>query len=228
MDVGAARKFVEGSDDAIYEALADAAVLVIAVTLAASGLALLLVLASATDSFRVVAACAVYGASVFANFLIAALYHGFWRGPSKAVLQAADHCSIFTLIAGTYTPIALLTLPQPLGWRLLAVMWGLAAFGIVARLWVGRMHWSLFGFLFAMGWMGMVWGATMFAHLGADGGWLLLAGGFAYSGGLVFYLWRRAPFSDALWHLCVLAGAVCHFLTVSIYAIPYPAAPAAG
>lgn len=223
MDIGAARSFFSSRDDTLLEGLADVAVLVIAAALAAFGLALLIVLASATGSLLAVAACAVYGAAILLNFLIAAFYHGGWHRPSRAALQVADHCSIFTLIAGTYTPIALLALPQPLGWRILATVWGLAALGVVARLWIGRLHWSLFGIFFAMGWVGMAWGATMFAHLGAGGGRLLLAGGCVYLGGLIFYLWRRIPFNGALWHLCVLTGAVCHFLSIAVYAIPHPA-----
>ena len=71
-----------------------------------------------------------------------------------------------------------------------------------------------------MGWIGFAWAGTIFEHLGSDGTWLLLAGGFAYSGGVVFYLWRSLPFNHAVWHACVLGGGVCHYLAVALYAVP--------
>lgn len=214
------RDSIESEGETLYEELASTLVHIVGAVLAAAALALLVVLASFTGSAKAVATCAIYGSTVFLTFLFSAMYHGIWHRTTKAVFLMLDHCSIFVLIAGTYTPVVLLALPPALGWTLFGILWGLAVTGIVVRLIIGHLHWVLIPIFVAMGWLGLVWGDTLFTHLGNGGGWLLLSGGFAYTGGLVFFLWRSLPFNHALWHLCVLGGAVCHFLLVAIYALP--------
>jgi len=214
------RESIESEGETLYEELASTLIHVVGAVLAASALALLVVLASFTDSGKAVATSAIYGSTVFLTFLFSAMYHGIWHRTTKAVFLMLDHCSIFVLIAGTYTPVVLLALPPALGWTLFGVIWGLAVIGIVLRLVIGHLHWVLVPIFVAMGWMGLLWGDTLFTHLGNGGGWLLVSGGFAYTGGLIFFLWRRLPFNHALWHFCVLGGAVCHFLLVAIYALP--------
>jgi hemolysin III len=216
------RAEIEREGETLYEELASTLIHIVAAVLAAAALALLVVLAADTDSARAVVTCAVYGATVFLTFLFSAMYHGIWHRATKAVFLLLDHCSIFVLIAGTYTPIALLALPRPLGWSVFGVIWALAALGIAVRLWLGHLHWTLIPVFLAMGWGGLAWGDTLFVHLGNAGGWLLLAGGFAYTGGLAFYAWRGLPFNHAIWHFFVLGGAVCHFLVVAIFALPAP------
>jgi hemolysin III len=214
------RVAIESEGETLYEELASTLIHIVGAVLAAAALALLVVLASFTGSAKAVATCAIYGSTVFLTFLFSAMYHGIWHRTTKAVFLMLDHCSIFVLIAGTYTPVVLLALPPALGWTLFGVLWGLAVMGMVARLWIGHLHWVLIPIFVAMGWLGLLWGDTLFTHLGNGGGWLLLSGGFAYTGGLVFFLWRKLPFNHALWHFCVLGGAVCHFLLVAIYALP--------
>jgi hemolysin III len=215
------RERIESNGESFHEELANTLIHGIGAVLAAGGLALLVVLAATTESARAVTTCAIYGATVFLTLLASALYHGVWHRTAKQVFLALDHCAIFVLIAGTYTPIVLLALPQPLGWTLFGILWGLAALGITLRLVIGHLHWSLIPVFLAMGWLGFAWPGVMFHALGAAGGWLLLAGGLCYTGGLVFYLWRRLPFHHAVWHFFVLAGVVCHFLVVALYALPY-------
>lgn len=214
------RDGIERAGETLYEELASTLIHIVGAVLAAAALALLAVLASFTDSALAVTTCAIYGSTVFLTFFFSAMYHGIWHRTTKAVFLMLDHCSIFMLIAGTYTPIVLLALPQPLGWTLFGAIWGLAALGIIARLWIGHLHWVLIPIFLAMGWLALMWGDTLFTHLENSGGWLLLSGGFAYTGGLLFFVWRRLPFNHAIWHLCVLAGAVCHFLVVALYALP--------
>jgi len=212
--------FVEESGETLYEEIANAVVSGVAAVLAAAGLALLVVLSALTDSAWAVATSAVYGATLFLAFLSSSLYHGVWHRGTKEAMLALDHISIFLLIAGTYTPITLLAFPMPLGWILFGVLWGLAVIGITVRLVFGGLHWMLVPVFLAMGWIGFFWAGTIFERMGAGGGWLLLAGGLAYSGGVVFYLWRSLPFNHAIWHFFVFAGAVCHFIAVAIYAVP--------
>jgi hemolysin III len=214
------RDRIESEGETLYEELASTLIHMVGAVLAGAGIALLVVLASFTDSPRAVTACAIYGTAVFLTFLFSALYHGVWHRSAKAAFLLLDHCAIFVLIAGTYTPIVLLALPQPLGWTLFGLIWGLAVLGIAVRLWIGHLHWSLIPIFVAMGWLWGIWANTVFTHLGDAGGWLLLSGGFAYTGGLVFFLWRRLPFHHAIWHCCVLGGAVCHFLLIALYTLP--------
>lgn len=195
--------------------------LIVGAVLAGAALALLVVLASFTDSARVVAACVIYGASVFLSLLFAALYHGIWHARTKAVFMLLDHLSIFGLIAGTYTPIVLLTLPQPIGEHMFWTIWALAGLGVGLRLWLGRLHGVLIPVFLAMGWLCALWGDSLLERLGPAGGWLLLAGGCAYTGGLAFFFWSRLPYNQAIWHACVIGGATCHFLVIALYVVPH-------
>jgi len=219
--VATIRERIESHGESFYEELANTLIHAIGAILAAAGLALLVVLAAMTDSARAVTTSAIYGTAVFLTLLASALYHGVWHPTAKKLFLALDHCSIFVLIAGTYTPIVLLALPQPLGWTLFSILWGLAALGIAIRLVVGHLHWSMIPVFVAMGWLGFAWPGVIFESLGTAGGWLLLAGGLCYTGGLVFYMWRKMPFNHAVWHLFVLGGVVCHFLVIALYVLPY-------
>lgn len=218
-----ARRAFRVQGESLYEELANTLVHVVAAVLAAAALALLVTLAAFTDSARAVTTSAIYGATLFLAFLFSSLYHGTWHPKAKKAFLLLDHCSIFLLIAGTYTPLALLVLPSPLNWWLFGVIWGLAALGIGLRLWIGHLHWSLVPVFLAMGWLAFFWGPTLFERLGMAGGWLLVAGALSYTAGLAFFAWRRLPFNHAIWHVFVLGGAVCHFLVIALYALPHPA-----
>jgi hemolysin III len=211
---------VEESGETLYEEIANAVVSGVAAVLSAAGLALLVVLAANTHNFWAVTASAVYGATLFLAFLFSSLYHGVWHRGTKEVLLALDHVSIFLLIAGTYTPITLLAFPRSLGWTLCALIWIMVAIGVAVRLISGHMHWLLIPVFLALGWLGFAWAGTIFENMGSGGGWLLLSGGFAYTVGVGFYLWRSLPFNHAIWHVFVFCGAVCHFLAVALYAVP--------
>ena len=128
---------------------------------------------------------------------------------------------IFLAIAGTYTPVTLLSLPGGTAWLVFGLVWGMALTGIVLRFtwYKGFQYLSVLLYL-GMGWIGFAWADQLIDGLGAGGVWLIIAGGLCYSGGVVFYALRRLPFNHAIWHLCVLGGAVCHFLAVQLYAMP--------
>ncbi|MHA1568874.1 MAG: PAQR family membrane homeostasis protein TrhA [Alphaproteobacteria bacterium] len=207
-------------DESLVEEVANAVTHGVGATLAVAGLALLVVLAAMRDSAWAVVAVSIYGATLVLAYLASALYHGTWHEKAKRVFLSLDHCTIYLLIAGTYTPFTLLVLPSPLGPALCAAVWALALAGIVLRLWSRRLHPLAIPLYLLMGWVGMGWAGTLFDSLGAGGGWLIVAGGLAYTSGLVFYAWRRLPFNHAVWHLFVLGGSVCHFLAVALYALP--------
>ncbi len=172
------------------------------------------------DAWRVVSAC-VYGASLVMLFLFSTLYHSIPSGKAKRVFEVLDHCMIYVLIAGTYTPFALVTLRGPWGWSLFGVVWGLALFGILFKtLFISRFRvFSALVYLL-MGWLAVVVLRPLTRHLAPAGiGWLL-AGGVIYSAGLLFYSWKKLPFHHTIWHLFVLAGCFCHFLAVFFYVVP--------
>lgn len=185
---------------------------------AIGGMALLVVLAAIHgDSWRIVGV-AVYGATLVTLYVVSTLYHSL-RGRAKDVLRKLDHSAIYLLIAGSYTPFALVTLRGAWGWSLLGVVWGLAIIGIVQELsWArGRRIVSLMIYL-VMGWLALVAIAPLARALtGAGLRWLLL-GGALYTGGIVFYAlsdrWKPA---HGIWHLFVLAGSASHYAAVFLY-----------
>jgi len=164
----------------------------------------------------------VVGASIFAASMIllygaSTLYHSV-RGAAKRVLVKFDHCAIYLLIAGTYTPFALVTLRGPWGWSLFGVVWGLAVLGIVKELSLGRERVPSVPLYVAMGWLALVAAVPLVRELPWPALAWLVAGGVCYTGGIVFYAndtrWRHA---HGVWHLFVLAGTACHFITVLLY-----------
>jgi hemolysin III len=162
------------------------------------------------------AAIVVYGASMVVAFLISALYHGVQHARIKPVLRAADHCTIFIFIAGTYTPVALLPLRQHAGGILLVSIWILAIGGIVLRLMNERFFRRVAILLYlAMGWLCLGWIVPLYQTVGIMPISLMFAGGLGYSGGLVFYRWERLPFSTPMWHLCVVAGSAAFFFAIT-------------
>jgi hemolysin III len=168
-------------------------------------------------------AARIGGALVFALTCIAlygasALYHGT-RGPAKARWQRADHCAIFLLIAGSYTPFALVTLGGVWGWVLLAAIWGIAAFGIWRELRAEQAQPSLALYI-GMGWVGVLAAAPLFARLETGGLVWLVLGGLLYTVGTVFYVNRAGHrHAHGLWHLFVLGGTASHYAAISGFVV---------
>jgi hemolysin III len=185
-----------------------------------AALVLMVVFAAQKGSAIHVISCTVYGVTLVVLYASSTMYHALPSGRGKRVFGILDHAAIFLLIAGTYTPFALITLNGGWGWSLFAVIWGLAIGGIVleavSRGRVRRIQLLLY---VVMGW-GIVGAARpLLRELAAPGLVLLLAGGLAYTLGIVFFVWKR-PFHHAVWHLFVLGGSVCHFFAVLLYVIP--------
>lgn len=186
--------------------------------LAAAGVPLLIVLAARSGDAWKVVACAIYGAALFLLYGTSTLYHSL-RGRAKRVLRKLDHCSIYVLIAGTYTPFALVTLRGPWGWTLFGLAWGLAAVGIAQEFVFGKGQRRLSVLIYiVMGWMGVAALRPLATGLGAPGLAWLLAGGLLYTGGIVFYLLdERVRHFHGVWHLFVLAGSAAHFIAIAFY-----------
>ena len=170
------------------------------------------------DPVKAVSAVA-FGGSLVLLYMSSALYHFFTSPAWKSRFQALDHACIYLLIAGSYTPITLITLKGPSGWWLFGTVWVLAIVGISVKL-LGRSkrdHWISTILYLAMGWLILFAMETLMNTLPMPGVWWLVAGGFTYSFGIIFYAWNNLPFNHAIWHLFVLGGSACHVLAVSRY-----------
>lgn len=167
----------------------------------------------------------IVGAVVFAlcmvlTYLNSSIYHWMPQGDLKQLFRKFDHAAIFLLIAGTYTPFTLGVLNGTLGWTLFGLVWGIAGLGLLLMQF-NRLsnQWVSNGLYLAMGWLIVVATVPLVTHMAPAGLLLLLAGGLAYSGGVVFYaLDARLRFGHFVWHLFVLAGSACHFFAVLWYA----------
>jgi hemolysin III len=187
------------------------------------GLVFMLVWAvSYGDTFHVVSA-SIYGASLILLYLASTLYHAFPWPRLKALFQQMDHAAIYVLIAGTYTPFALVNLRGAWGWTLLAVVWSIALIGVIMEVAMKeRKKWLSLSLYLGLGWMAVVVIKPMLETVEAGGLWLLLAGGLAYTFGVIFYVWKSLRFHHAIWHVFVLAGSVLHFFSVFYFVLPHP------
>lgn len=207
------------------EEIANAVTHGLGLLLAIAGVAVLSTFAALHGGAGHVVAGAVFGSALVACYTTSTLYHAIPRQRVRQLLRALDHSAIFLLIAGTYTPFMLVSLGGTLGWIMLAVIWTLAAVGIAARLVLkGRRHNLVVACYVAMGWIVVFVFKPLVASLPAGGLTLLLAGGIAYTVGVIFYKWRSLPYSHAVWHGFVLAGSALHFFAVLLYVVPRPAA----
>ncbi len=169
-------------------------------------------------------AAAVVGVSIFGLtlvmvFLTSTLYHAVTHPGVKPVLRIVDHVAIYLLIAGTYTPLTLGVLGGGWGWSLFGIVWGLGLAGVILKLVAGVRYPRLsVGLYIAMGWLVVIAIKPLWGSLPVGGLLWLLAGGVAYTGGVVFYAADRWRYAHLVWHLCVIAGATCHFIVVLKYA----------
>lgn len=167
----------------------------------------------------------ILGVSVFAVtamllYLSSATHHWLSPGKAKNFFEILDHAAIFLMIAGTYTPFALGVLWGPWGWTLLGVIWPLAILGVLLKS-IRGLQPKLFTITLyvLMGWLIVIAFHPLSDHVPMPGLRLIVGGGLAYTGGLVFYLARRVPYHHLAWHLAVLAGTALHYFAVLRYAL---------
>lgn len=172
------------------------------------------------DPWKIVSS-AIYGAMLIVLYSFSTLYHSIRGERAKDVLRKFDHCSIYLLIAGTYTPFMLVTLRGSWGWSLFGVVWGLALVGIVQEIWLAKGLRILSLVIYVlMGWLAVIAIQPLIDTLTWSGFYWLAAGGLFYTGGIVFYATdHKLRHGHGVWHLFVLAGSVCHFFTVLWYVI---------
>ncbi len=165
-------------------------------------------------------AASVFAATMVLLYFTSTLYHALPAGRAKRVFVRLDHGAIYLFIAGSYTPFTLGALGGPWGWTLFGLVWGLAAVGVALKAFDRLSHpWLSTGFYLVMGWVVLIAVGPLVERVAAQGLMLLVAGGLAYTAGVVFFvLDSRVRFAHFVWHLFVVAGTACHFFAVLDYA----------
>lgn len=191
--------------------------------LSAAGVILLVVKSLSAGSAIHTISFAVFGISLVTLYSASTAYHAAQKAHVRSALRTFDHASIYLLIAGTYTPFALITLQGTVGWVIFGVTWSMALIGITAKLFfTGRFdHLSTALYVF-MGWIIMFAIKPLVSNLSVEGLIWLAAGGISYTVGALFYSIKKLPFGHATFHIFVLLGSVCHFTCVYFYVIAIP------
>ena len=186
-----------------------------------AGLAILTAFASVFGTVWHIVACSIYGVTQILMYTASTLYHSIPVPRAKKFLRLLDHSAIYLLIAGTYTPFALVNLRGPWGWSILIAIWGLAIAGIALQSKLIRLSKLVTALPYvAMGWVAVIAVKPLLDAVAPGGLWLLVLGGLAYTAGTLFYVWKRLPFHHAIWHGFVLLGSVLHFFSILFYVIP--------
>lgn len=206
----------------VGEEIANAVTHGVAALLSIAGLAVLVAFAVLySGSPKVVAAVSIFGASMVFLYTASTLYHSIPNPRAKKVLQYLDHSMIYVLIAGSYTPFCLITLQGYTGIALLCAVWLIAIAGIsLQAVLLHKADWINCLLYLSMGWLAVFVIDPLVSTLDSTGLALLVAGGLAYTVGVVFYIFERIPFSHAIWHTFVFASTTLQFFSVLFYVIP--------
>lgn len=186
--------------------------------LSVAGLTLLLINAIDQQSITKIISFSIYGTSLIILFLASTLYHAFRDEKVKQVFKLLDHCAIYLLIAGSYTPLMLVTLNGPLGYSMTALIWLIALVGIIFKIKFGsRFKWLSLSTYLGMGFISLGVLPQLQNNLSSEGITLLALGGLIYCLGVIFYVQKKIPFNHAIWHLFVIGGAASHFVMIYNY-----------
>ncbi len=214
-------EWAESSEYTRREEIANSITHGIGALLSVAGLAVLVGFSTTRGDAWHIVSCSIYGATLILLYLASTLYHSISQPNFKELLRTFDHSAIYLLIAGTYTPFMLVSLRGPWGWSLFGTIWGIALLGIILKTTsFGRLPGISLGFYLTMGWIVIIAIKPLLAALDKGGLWLLVLGGLAYTGGVIFYAWEKLPYSHAIWHLFVMAGSAFHFFAILFYVIP--------
>ena len=193
----------------------------IGAALATAGLTILVVFAALKgDAWRIVA-FTIYGTSLVIMYTSSTLYHSITQKKAKRYFRIMDHSSIFLLIAGTYTPITLLSLRGTgWGWTMFGLIWGMAILGILFKLmFYGKLEKLSVVFYILMGLLAVIAIKPMLANLPTGLLIWIAIGGLSYTLGIIFYSWTKLPYSHSIWHLFVLGGSISHFFGILLYLV---------
>ncbi|MFA7542929.1 MAG: hemolysin III family protein [Candidatus Cloacimonadaceae bacterium] len=196
----------------LKEELANAITHGIGAGLAIAALVILVVFAAKINDTWKVVSFSIYGATMIILFLSSTLYHSFPQPYLKRFFRILDHSSIFLLIAGTYTPVTIGSMRGGWGWALFGVIWGLTILGIILKIFaMNRFKWLSSAVYLLMGWIIVIAIKPLLNVVPTSFIIWMVAGGLAYSLGIIFYSAKKLCFHHAIWHLFVLGGAICHF-----------------
>lgn len=180
---------------------------------------LMIIRAAFTGDVMKVVSAAIFGAALIILYMMSTLYHAISNPTAKKVMRIFDHCTIFFLIAGTYTPFTLVTMGGALGWTMFGILWGSCAIGIVLNAISLNKFSKLSMVLYVlMGWCVVFCVKPVVTYLGLWGSLMLLAGGIFYTAGIIFYA-KRKKYMHSVWHIFVVFGSVCHILCVLFWVI---------
>ncbi|UAA39081.1 hemolysin III family protein [Paraneptunicella aestuarii] len=179
-----------------------------------------LVLAANANDIAKMSAAIIFGSSLIVLYAASSKYHSAKLPEERQKLRIFDHASIFILIAGTYTPYALVTLSDTSGWLIFGIVWGLAFVGIVLKLFfTGKYKIASTGTYLVMGWLIVFFADELLTALHPSGFYWLAAGGGAYTLGAILHGLSRVPFNHAIFHFLVLIGSACHYISIYAYVI---------
>jgi hemolysin III len=203
------------SNQSIGEEIANSITHGIGAALAIAGLVLLVVFSSLYGDVWRIVTFSIYGSTLIILYLASTLYHSFTNPKVKHFFKIMDHVSIYLLIAGTYTPIALTVMRGPWGWTLFGLIWGMAIAGIISKLFfVDKFEVLSVLFYIAMGWLVVIAIKPMMAMVPTGMIVWLVIGGLSYTFGIIFYALRKMPYHHTIWHLFVLGGSISHFMGI--------------
>ena len=189
--------------------------------LSIAGLVILVVSASTRGDIWRVACFGIYGSTLVISYAASTLYHSCPPGRAKYIFKIIDHSAIYILIAGSYTPFALISLRGAWGWTLFGVIWALALAGIAFKIFFIERFLVLSTFTYLiMGWLALIVIRPIIDSISFKGLVWLIAGGVFYTLGVIFLLFKKLSFSHVMWHLFVLGGSICHYFAILFYVLP--------
>jgi len=195
----------------------------IGAVLAAVALVFLILKAADVGGVSAMVAAALYGGFMLVMYVCSTLYHSFFKSRLQPFFKFLDHSAIYFKIAGAYTPFALITLPTTVGIWVMVGAWGAAVLGAGLKFKAylnksGKKFSPVSLILYlAMGWAGVLMIGELIDRLPGAAIWWLIAGGICYTVGAIFYALKRVPYTHAVWHVFVMAGSACHFVTIYVY-----------
>ena len=173
-----------------------------------------------SGSFTYVVSSVIFGLSLMLMYSSSALFHGIKNSQLKRIFQKLDHCAIYILIAGSYTPFTLITLSENSGINLFIFIWALALIGVLIENFPFKNSFFVsMGLYIVMGWAVLGFFQPLYNIIHINGLILLILGGLFYTFGIIFFAWHRIPFSHTIWHLFVLGGSICHYISIIKYVI---------
>ena len=203
----------KGKTPTIIEEIANTITHGLGLILSVVALTILLVYAYREGDPWKITAFAIYGSSLTILYLISTLYHSFTQSRVKAIFRRLDHAAIYLLIAGTYTPVILISLRTTWVIYLLPIVWIMAIIGVYIKIfYIHRYERLALAYYIAMGWMALIAAKPLFNSIPTESFVWIILGGVAYTSGVVFFAWNRLPFNHTIWHGFVLAGSFSHFM----------------